>query len=196
MKWSILLAEYNPISDYFERHIELARRVRDELSDAIQVAARAMIDSLESGGKILLCGNGGSAADAQHIAAELTGRFIRDRRALPAVALTTDSSALTAISNDFGFDQVFARQVQALAKKGDILLALSTSGNSENLVAVLKTAAEIGCVRIALLGRDGGRMKGQAEHVLIIPSDYTPHIQEMHITIGHLICDLIDRHFA
>jgi D-sedoheptulose 7-phosphate isomerase len=174
----------------------VARKVQSDLSASIAETAELLIEALERGNKLLLCGNGGSAADAQHIATEITGRFLRERRPMPAVALTTDTSALTAIGNDFGFEQVFARQVRALAVEGDILIGLSTSGNSPNVLEALSAAKELGCTTIVLSGRDGGKMAGKADHALVVPSEETPHIQEMHITIAHILCDLIDRHFA
>jgi D-sedoheptulose 7-phosphate isomerase len=180
----------------FERHLQVAEKVRAELVGHVAAAAEALTNCLAGGGKVLLCGNGGSAADAQHIAAELTGRYLLpNRRPLPAVALTTDSSALTAIGNDFGFESIFSRQVQALAAKGDALLAISTSGNSPNVVKALESAREIGCVTVALTGKGGGKMKDLADFNLIVPSDETPQIQEMHIMIGHVLCDLIDQYF-
>ncbi|RME24912.1 MAG: D-sedoheptulose 7-phosphate isomerase [Candidatus Zixiibacteriota bacterium] len=190
------MSHSDEIRDYFGRHIDLAKKVHAELAGNIAQAARMLIDCLGAGNKVLLCGNGGSAADAQHIATELTGRFIQERPGLPAVALTTDTSALTALSNDFGFDQVFARQVEALGTAGDLLIAISTSGNSANTLAALQTARQKELRSIALLGRDGGRMAAEADLAVIVPSDYTPHIQEMHITIGHLWCRFIDTHFA
>jgi D-sedoheptulose 7-phosphate isomerase len=185
------------INECFENHRNLAEKTRKSLVDGIVSAANEIISSLEKGGKFLLCGNGGSAADAQHIAAEFTGRYlIKGRRALPALALTTDTSALTAIGNDFGFDHIFSRQVQALASSGDILLAISTSGNSPNVLEAIKTAQEIGCRTIGLTGHDGGQMKDLVHCNLVVTSEETPRIQEMHILIGHILCDIVDRHFA
>jgi D-sedoheptulose 7-phosphate isomerase len=183
------------LQDAFDRHAQLLERVR-QLDGEITRLAEAMISTLDTGHKILLCGNGGSAADAQHIAAELTGRFLeKDRRPLPAVALTTDSSALTAISNDFGFESVFSRQVEALGVRGDLVLGLSTSGNSPNVIAALESARKIGCVSAALTGGDGGRARQCSDICLVVPSPETPRIQEMHILIAHILCDLIDQRF-
>jgi D-sedoheptulose 7-phosphate isomerase len=154
------------------------------------------VETLKKGNKILLCGNGGSAADAQHIAAELTGRYKTERMALPAIALTTDTSALTAIGNDYGYDIIFSRQVEALARPGDMLIGISTSGNSQNVLNAFQSARNIGCATMALSGRDGGRMKSAADFNLIVPSDNTPRIQEMHILIGHIICQAIDDSFS
>lgn len=184
------------IETHFARHIELTRTVAEQLSESIEATARLLIGALENGHTLFLCGNGGSAADAQHIATEITGRFMRERRAMAAIALTTDTSALTAIGNDFGFEQIFARQVEGLARTGDILIGLTTSGNSPNVLEALRAAEERGCVSVILTGRDGGRARDLANHTIIIPSDYTPFIQEMHITIAHILCELIDVHFA
>ncbi|HEB72979.1 MAG TPA: SIS domain-containing protein, partial [Nitrospirae bacterium] len=147
---------------------------------------------LKKGSKILLAGNGGSAADAQHIAAEFVGRYLIDRRALPAIALSADTSCLTAISNDMGYEKVFSRQLEALGAPGDLLWALSTSGNSENLSSALKTAKSLGVSTVCLLGKGGGKMKGMGDIELIVPSDDTPRIQEAHITIAHLICEAVE----
>ncbi len=158
----------------------------------IEEAATLMIERLQSGHKILLCGNGGSAADAQHIAAELTGRYKSERRGLPAIALTTDTSALTAIGNDYGYERIFARQTEALANEGDLLIGISTSGNSLNVIEALKMAKMIGCHTVGLSGKDGGAMNGVCDLNIVVPSDDTPRIQEMHILIGHTLCQLVD----
>lgn len=184
------------IEEYFTKHVLLVARVQSELGPNIEMTASAAIKTLESGGTIFLCGNGGSAADAQHIATEFTGRFIRQRRALKAIALTTDSSALTAVGNDFGFEKIFSRQLEALASPDDLLFAISTSGNSPNIIEAIKTAQRIGCKTIGFLGNDGGEAQALVDIELVVSSDYTPHIQEMHICIGHLICELADSHFA
>jgi D-sedoheptulose 7-phosphate isomerase len=184
------------IQNHFARHIQTASQVSAELPSIIEKVARLLIDALENGRTLLLCGNGGSAADAQHIATEITGRFMRERKAMPAIALTTDTSALTAIGNDFGFEQIFARQVEALARPGDVLIGITTSGNSANVLEALRAAEDAKCVTVALTGRDGGRAKDLANYAIVIPSDYTPFIQEMHITIAHILCELIDVHFA
>ena len=151
---------------------------------------------LLAGQRILLCGNGGSAADAQHIAAELVCRFETVRRGLPAIALTTDSSALTAIANDFGFEHLFARQVEALGREGDILIAISTSGNSRNIVAAAEAARRLGLIRIGLLGGDGGLLRKQVDHALVVPSAVTARVQECHILVGHIWCAMVDAAFA
>ncbi len=186
----------NRFDAHLHRHLDVALAVRETLGPVVVAAAALLICALKSGHKILLCGNGGSAADAQHIAAELTGRYeVPSRRALPALALTTDSSALTAISNDLGFKHVFARQIEALGQPGDVLVALSTSGRSANVIAAVDSARSRGIRTIGLLGGDGGDLRVQVDHPIVIPSHDTPHIQEMHITIGHILCGLIDDAF-
>ena len=157
-------------------------------SSAVQ-AARAMQTSLRRGGKILLFGNGGSAADAQHIAAELVGRFARDREPFPAIALTTDTSILTAVSNDYGFDQVFARQVRALSRPADVVIAISTSGRSPNVLAAVKAARTLGLKTIGLTGGDGGGLVRLVDIALVVPSTNTARIQECHIALGHILCE-------
>ena len=149
-----------------------------------------------SGGKILFCGNGGSAADAQHIAAELVGRFETERKALPAIALTTDTSILTAVSNDYGYERVFARQVAALATEKDVVVGITTSGNSKNIEFALKEAREIGAKTVGLLGGSGGTCKELCNYAIVIGSNKAARVQEMHITIGHIICGLVDKKFT
>ena len=161
----------------------------------IKKACETAVATLKAGGKILLCGNGGSAADAQHIAAELTGRYKTERGALAGIALTTDTSALTAIGNDYGYEFVFSRQLEALGCEGDLLIAISTSGNSGNVVKALELARKIGIKTIGLSGRTGGAMNELCELNLVVPSNDTPRIQEMHIMIGHIICQSIDDAF-
>jgi D-sedoheptulose 7-phosphate isomerase len=175
-------------------HIETAKKMEKLLPEIVS-AAEICLASIKNGGKILLCGNGGSAADSQHIAAELTGRFKKERIALAAIALTTDTSALTAIGNDYGFEYIFARQVEALAKEEDILIAISTSGNSKNVINAIEVAKKIGCKIITLTGKNGGKMKDLGDINIIIPSDDTPRIQEMHIMVGHMICAFIDEFY-
>jgi D-sedoheptulose 7-phosphate isomerase len=158
----------------------------------IEQAGRLICDALRAGNKILLCGNGGSAADAQHIAAELVGRYERQRRAFPAVALTTDTSALTALSNDYGYEEVFARQVQALATAGDVLIAISTSGKSPNVIKAVERARAIDCKTIGLTGCSGEPLASNCDLAIVVPSERTSRIQEAHITIGHLWCEMVD----
>ena len=175
-------------------HIKVAEKTK-ELLPLIKKVGEICVKSLKNGNKIIICGNGGSAADAQHIAAELSGRFKKERKALAGIALTTDTSALTAIGNDYGFEYIFSRQVEAIGKKGDVLIAISTSGNSQNVINAIKSAKKIGCKIITLTGKDGGKMKDMGDINIIIPSNNTPRIQEMHIMIGHMICNFIDREF-
>ena len=173
-------------------HLETIKKVIETMNNDLENASKMVVDTLKNGNKILLCGNGGSAADAQHIAAELTGRYKTERRGLAGIALTTDTSALTAIGNDYGYDRVFDRQVEALVNKGDLVLGISTSGNSKNVVNALRLANELGCITIGFTGRDGGEMNEVCDINLIVPSDNTPRIQEMHILYGHTICQIID----
>ncbi len=155
--------------------------------------AELCIQALQQGGKIMFCGNGGSAADAQHLAAELVGRYKLERHALNAIALTVDTSILTAIGNDYGYDDIFRRQVEGIGKRGDVLIGLSTSGNSRNVLNAFAQARSMGIRTVAFTGQGGGQMKGQADLCLAVPSGATNHIQEMHITCGHLICEIIER---
>lgn len=161
--------------------------------EALLELAHAVRRAWRDGGKLLICGNGGSAADSQHIAAELLGRFLQDRPGYPAVALTTNSSILTAVGNDYGFDHIFARQVQGLAGPADVLLVISTSGNSANCVAAVQEARLKGLKVHAFLGNDGGRLLEMVDSALIAPSDQTPRIQEIHITMGHILCLLLEK---
>jgi D-sedoheptulose 7-phosphate isomerase len=172
--------------------IDAKRRFFDQASQDVARAARMIIDSMRSGGKLLIFGNGGSAADAQHIAAELAFRMGRERDALPALALTTDTSMLTAISNDLSFDFVFSRQIQAVGREGDVVLAISTSGNSVNVIEAVKQARRIGIKTIGLLGAGGGKARAMVDLPLIVPHNETPRIQEVHIAAGHIICQLIE----
>jgi len=173
--------------------IAVKQLVLQQQLDTIQRIARMAIDCLQGQGKILLCGNGGSAADAQHIAAELVGKFLKLRDALPAVALTTNTSILTAIANDISYDAVFARQVQALCGERDLLLGISTSGNSPNVLEAVRAARERGAKTVGLTGGSGGELARLADVTLVVPSDSTPRIQESHIMVGHIVCDLIER---
>jgi D-sedoheptulose 7-phosphate isomerase len=175
-----------------QEHLEAINALLQSSLGEIERAGALISATLNQGGKILLCGNGGSAADSQHIAAELVGRYELHRRAWPAIALTTDTSALTALSNDYGYEDVFARQVEALAKPGDLLLALSTSGTSANVIKAAETARRIGCKVIALTGAVGEPLASLCDLAVVVPSMRTSRVQEAHITIGHLWCELID----
>jgi len=184
----------NLVKDCIEEHLSVVQKMTELITD-ITNASDKIYFALKNGKKIMLCGNGGSAADAQHIAAEFTCRFVKERRALPAVALTTDTSALTAIGNDYGFECIFARQLEALAQPGDILIGFTTSGNSQNVINALMRGNEIGCITIGLTGRDGGKLTSVASTSIVVPSSSTARIQEMHIMIGHVFCDFIDEKF-
>ncbi len=159
----------------------------------VDQAINACVYSLRGGGKLMLCGNGGSAADSQHLAAEFTGRFIKDRPPIAAIALSTDTSALTCIANDYSFEAIFARQVQAIGKPGDCLIAISTSGNSGNVLAAVAAAKALGITCIGLLGRDGGKLKAECDIAIVVPSQVTARIQEAHILIGHSLCGAVEQ---
>jgi D-sedoheptulose 7-phosphate isomerase len=180
------------LSDEITDHISLINGLDHSLRLEILKIVEAIRTTFLNGGKLLICGNGGSAADSQHIAAEFVGRFRNERRALPAIALTTDTSALTAIGNDYSYNDVFSRQVDALALDGDVLLAISTSGNSLNVLKAVESALSRNCMVIGLTGGNGGKLCKKCEYVIKVPSDNTARIQEAHILIGHLICCLID----
>ena len=185
----------NMIKTEFEAHRKTIEATIEKLIPNVETASQMVIDTLKNGNKILLCGNGGSAADAQHIAAELTGRYKSERRGLPGIALTTDTSALTAIGNDYGYDRIFDRQVEALANEGDLLIGISTSGNSVNIISAFKVAKDMGCKSLGLSGRDGGSMNKVCDLNIVVPSSDTPRIQEMHILIGHTLCQAVDNAF-
>ena len=171
----------------------LANRVAEELGPQLDVALGLVEDTVRAGGTLFFCGNGGSAADAQHLATEYVVRYMRNRRAYPAIALTTDSSLLTAASNDFGFELVFARQIQALAKPGDLLIIHSTSGASPNVLRAAEAARDRGIPVLAFSARDGGPLRELADHSVIIPTERTDRAQELHLCIEHIICDLVER---
>jgi len=158
----------------------------------IEKIASLCISSLEKGGKIIFCGNGGSAADSQHLAAELVGRFLKERKSLPSLALSVNTSILTAVGNDYGFEKVFSKQIEALGKPKDLLIAISTSGNSKNIIEAVKKAKEKGIKTIGFLGKGGGKLKKLVDISLIVESNNTPRIQEIHILIGHIICEIIE----
>ena len=172
---------------------ETATRTADTLADDVARAATIVRDTVRAGGTLFFCGNGGSAADAQHMATEYVVRYRRNRRAYPAVALTTDTSLLTATGNDFGFDHVFSRQVEALCRPGDLLIIHSTSGNSPNVLEAAKAARAKGVAVLALSARDGGPLRALADHNVIVPTDRTDRAQELHLCIQHLICDLVEQ---
>jgi D-sedoheptulose 7-phosphate isomerase len=180
------------VSGSLESHVAAVKKL-EALQPAITAIAGKIIDSLRSGGKLILMGNGGSAADAQHIAAELVGRYKMERKAFPAIAITTDPSIVTAVGNDYGATHIFTRQIEAYAKPGDCVIGISTSGNSANVVEAVKVAREFGCKTFAFLGCGGGQLKDLVDIAIVVDSNDTPRIQECHILIGHIICDLVER---
>jgi D-sedoheptulose 7-phosphate isomerase len=184
------------ISRSLNEHQETLHAVVADMAEAIRSSAELIVKTFRSGKKVLICGNGGSAADAQHLAAEFVGRFETERRSLPSIALTTDTSALTAIGNDYGFDKVFARQVEGLAVEGDCLIAISTSGNSPNVIAAVMEARRKGCSVIGLTGGAGKKLASLADSSILIPAARTARIQEFHITIAHIWCELVDEAFS
>ena len=183
------------IQDEFKKHINLSIDTMEAISGELESAAEICIESLKKGGKILIFGNGGSASDAQHIAAELVSRYKIERKGLGAIALTTDTSILTAIANDDGFDKVFSRQIEALAKPGDVAIGISTGGTSKNVINALKAANEKKWSTIGFSGKEGGEFNNLCDVNIVVPSKDTPRIQEMHIFIGHTICHLVDQAF-
>lgn len=185
----------NMIRDEINSHINTTQKTLDSLQSYIYTACILATDTIQKGGKILIFGNGGSAADAQHIAAEFVGRYKIERRALPAIALTTDTSVLSAVSNDYGYETIFERQVEALANKGDLLIGISTSGKSANVINALKLSSKLGCRSVGLSGKNGGEMNDICDVNIVIPSNDTARIQEMHILIGHIICSAVDSDF-
>jgi D-sedoheptulose 7-phosphate isomerase len=176
-------------------HQQVIQKVIDLLSNDIEAGCDIIASVIKNGNKVLIAGNGGSAADAQHIAAELTGRFVKERRALPGIALTVDTSALTAIANDYGYNHVFSRQLEALAQPGDLFIGISTSGNSQGILNAFDAAKKLNCRTLGLSGRDGGKMNGMCELNIVVPSNITARIQEMHILIGHILCKAVDELF-
>ncbi len=181
------------IQDQLKASAETKLKIASEISQQILEAGEQIAVRLKAGATLFLCGNGGSAADSQHLAAELVSRLRMERAAIPALALTTDTSVLTAMANDYDYTQTFSRQVEAFGKKGDVLLGISTSGNSENVITAMKMAEIKGLYRIGLLGKDGGKLKDFVDTAIIVPSFDTQRIQEGHITIGHILCDIAEQ---
>jgi len=181
------------INSNFDEHLEVVRTVSELCPKSIENGAKIIAKSLLNAGTLFWCGNGGSAADSQHLAAELVGRFKQNRKALRSLALTVDTSVLTCVANDFSYEDIFSRQLEALARNGDVLVGISTSGNSKNVLSAFKMAKDLGVTSIALLGRDGGQAKSFSDLSIIVPSHSTARIQEMHILIGHIFCDLIEK---
>ncbi|MDO8717184.1 MAG: D-sedoheptulose 7-phosphate isomerase [Dehalococcoidales bacterium] len=184
------------IAARLEENIRVQQAVAGSNLCEIEEMVDLVVACYRKGGKVILCGNGGSAADAQHLAAELVGRFKLERRAYPAIALNTNTSIVTALGNDYGYETVFSRQVEALANKNDIVIGLSTSGNSLNVIKAIKTAKIVGARTIGLSGGNGGQLAKMADLAITVPSDNTPRIQEAHITIGHIVCELVERELA
>ena len=184
--------DINVIKESFDEHRSVLDGLHSQV-DNIALAIEKCTRVLDSNNKFMFCGNGGSAADSQHLAAEFTGRFLKKVQPLPAIALTTDTSALTAIGNDFSFEEVFSRQVSALGHRGDLLFAISTSGNSKNVVRAVNIAKEVGIHTVGLIGYDGGELVKTADISVVVDSTFTARIQEMHILIGHIICEALDK---
>lgn len=187
--------ELNPIiAERFTDHLDVFGKTMEQM-DVIQLMAERCKEALKAGNKVLFCGNGGSAADAQHLAAELIGRFQKERHSLASIALTTDTSILTAVANDYGYDEVFARQVEGLGRSGDVLIGISTSGNSANVVKAALKARDTGMHTIAFTGEGGGKLKDICDITFAVPSKVTARIQEMHIMVGHIICELVEEEY-
>jgi len=180
------------IKSLLRESIEVKEKTLKEQSKIIGKIAERVIECYREGKKVILFGNGGSAADAQHIATELVCRFQKERKSLPAIALTTDTSALTAIGNDYGFDRIFSRQVESITEKGDVVIGISTSGNSVNVIEGVKEAKKLGAYTIGFLGATGGKLKNIVDLALCIPSEKTARIQETHITVGHIVCEIVE----
>ena len=180
---------------HVEESVQLKQAFFARELDHVLAQADDMAERLRRGARILVCGNGGSAADAQHLAAELSGRYLKERRALAGIALTTDTSALTAIGNDYGFDHIFSRQVEALGRPGDLLIGISTSGHSANIIRAVASARELGLRTLGLLGRDGGKLAGLVDDALVVPSPVTARIQEVHQMVYHFWCEALDAQF-
>jgi D-sedoheptulose 7-phosphate isomerase len=176
-----------------KNHVSVVETFFTRVATDLDKLSDLFVDTLQNGNKLIFCGNGGSAADSQHMAAEFVGRFLEDRKALPAISLTTDTSALTAIANDYGYDQVFSRQLEGLGTKGDVFMGITTSGNSENILKAFEVAKEKGITTIVLTGKSGGAAKEMADFEFTVDSDYTPHIQECHIMFLHLLCSLVEQ---
>lgn len=180
------------IEQAIDESLAAINTLKGNITHDIQVAAKTVASALKSGKRVYTLGNGGSAADAQHFACELMGRFLMDRKALPVVALSTDTSVITSISNDYGYQAVFSKQIEGLVRKGDVVLSISTSGNSPNIIGALMLARELGATTIGLLGRDGGKMKDLCHRCIVVPCKSTPRIQEAHGVVIHIICELVE----
>ncbi|MCZ7383507.1 MAG: D-sedoheptulose 7-phosphate isomerase [Candidatus Methanoperedens sp.] len=183
----------NLISDYIEKSIRTKKELQKTRVEVIARIAEVIVDAYRQGNKVLWFGNGGSAADAQHLSCEMVSKFFLERKALASIALTTNTSELTAIANDYDFSRVFVRQVEALVNSGDVVIGISTSGNSPNVIEGIKEAKRLGAITVAFTGATGGKLKEQVDFLLDVPSEITPHIQESHIMIGHVICYLVEK---
>lgn len=183
------------VLEELNEHSITIKKVVEVLIADIEAGSELISSTIKNGNKVLLAGNGGSAGDAQHIAAELTGRFVKERKPLPGIALTTDTSAITAIANDYGYEHVFSRQLEAFARPGDLFIGISTSGNSMGIINAIQSAQNLNCKTIGLTGKDGGKMNGMCDVNIVVPSDTTARIQEMHILIGHIFCKAVDALF-
>lgn len=181
------------IDETFNEHSRLLKNTLEKHKKEILLTSKIIVKCFRNGGKVILFGNGGSAADSQHLAAEFVGRFLIERKSLPAIAFTANSSIVTAIGNDYGYDVIFKRQVESLVNKNDVVIAISTSGNSKNVIEGLKTARKKGTFTVGLSGKGGGRMADMVDVLIDIPTVSTPRIQEMHILVGHIICDLVEK---
>ena len=190
-----ILREETLMKEAFSSHEALTSLTYEHCGSTILRVSSYMIDALENNRKVIFMGNGGSAADAQHLAAELVGRFTRKRQGLVAVALTADASVLTRIANDYGYDQIFSRQVETLAQKGDVVIGISTSGNSLNVLKAMEVASNKGCILVGFAGNKGGKLYENTDSCITVPSLITARIQEMHILIGHVLCDIVEEYF-
>lgn len=188
---------HSKIKDIITSSINTKRSVLDneELIQTVGDVTSLIVTAFKAGNKVLFCGNGGSAADAQHLAAEFSGRFYKDRKSLPSEALHCNTSYMTAVANDYGYDVIYSRMIEGIGKEGDVLVALSTSGNSVNITNALQSASEIGMITVGLTGEGGGKMNGICDHMIKVPSTDTPRIQETHIMIGHIICQLVEEQY-
>ena len=180
------------VANHFLEHQSVVAKLDEQLGDLVVTVASVLSQALRDGGVIYWCGNGGSASDSQHLAAELVGRFRKDRRPLGSVALSSDTSVLTCVANDFGYEKIFSRQIESLGRRGDVLVAISTSGNSMNVVEAVKSARQAEIATIGLLGGSGGMLRELVDYPMLVPSTFTARIQESHILIGHILCDLIE----
>ena len=193
MKAKEMALVLNIPKDRYNELIEVLNYVGEYLGPQVETLAAEIVKTLKAGGKVILMGNGGSAGDAQHIAAEFVGRYKKERKSYPALALNTNTSSLTAIGNDYGYDVTFSRQIEGFAKKGDVVIGISTSGNSTNVYKALELAKQMGCYTAAFLGKDGGTIKNIVDLPLVVKSKNTPRIQECHIFIGHTLCELVEK---